>query len=188
MLFGTLLFLGAAAVSAIKCSSENSYFKQKHYTMPNGTKYYFDRLGKTRLVSNDKLVFNWGDKWVDDKYNVICDSAKINNDNKVKELIAEAKRRGKKAYQLYNKKKYKTETIEISTGRPIVTYKTPIRKTRDDFDSTTEWVNYREALKYPLMYSYRIPYEYRKYYEDTNSPSVEISKEEYEALTDYLPW
>lgn len=172
----TLIFGAVLGGSAIKCGIENEHLKQHTYTLPNGIKYYYDRTGTTRLMDGTIICYQ-GDKWVDTKYNVICD----NYAEREKKERTENKKSGNLTYFGFSKLCKQSAVFEVSTGKIIA-------KIQRSYDGTCrKWYFHDNHAE---MYSYVKP-EMRRFY-GTGHPDptdikegdegIIISTEEFEQL------
>lgn len=171
-----LFFYGALrAVCGVGKAVENHQAKQTTYTLPNGKKYYYDRVGKTRLMDGTIIVYQ-GDKWIDTNYNVICDNYAIRQ--------AHDAEKGKKSdslvYEGFSKLCEQNAVFESSTGKIIAKIERKNGECRKwyFYDLTQDW--------YP-----NVKPEMRKFYgkghpdpsyTNPNDKGVVISTEEFEKL------
>jgi hypothetical protein len=142
----TLFTLGALGVSATRAGIEDMHFREKTYTLPNGQRYWMDRLGRCRLCSNDKLIF--GDctgRWYDDKHRLICDKKAIERQNQRTQAIKE----NRLSYDCYTDRTGgHRANVEVSTGKVIARMQR--RKLKDGSYECRKWYLYDiYAIKYP---------------------------------------
>ena len=174
---GLFLYGAMRAICGIGQAVENHQKKQTTYTLPNGKQYYYDRTSKTRLMDGTLIIYQ-GDRWIDDKYNVVCD---IYAEQESREK-REKKDNSKLTYFAFSKLCNRMVVFEAATDRIIA-------KITRDFDGTCrKWYFYDNTAKlYPNITDPRIrrcmsvgypnPTDTRK-----NDNGVVISTEEFERI------
>ena len=172
----TLLF---GVGSGVKCAAEDSYWKKQVDTLPNGVRYYIDRLGKWRLIGSDEIITPFANGNVETLTGRIVYSRTQELNNAAAQAVYSKPTRYRYAVQR-NKRTKNPLTVDLNTGKAVAKVRQTIKK-----DGTVEyrkWYFYDLYTDiYPgqdLTYVIKVnPYDTRR-----NDPGVVITKEEYEAI------
>lgn len=111
----SLLFGTAALGSAVKCGIENAECKRDIQHLPDGTPYYYDRLGRRYLLNGTQIFGGGGDTVTDKNGRVIWSRTQQWN----KEAAAEVPAGPYRYCTQYNDRSVNPVTTNLDTGEMI---------------------------------------------------------------------
>lgn len=174
-----LLFGGMVAGSAVKCAAEDSYFKQRYMTFPNGVRWYIDRKGTAKLMDDTIIVCPTDDVVKDIHGNVIYSKLAEQNTYARSQATTESYQPYRYAVQ-NNPRTRNPATTDLRTGKVVARVEDYVRK-----DGTHEYRKWYLKDIYTEIYpgqdlTYVIKVNPDTY--DFDDPGVLITKEEYDAI------
>lgn len=169
-----LLFGTAALGSAVKCGIENAECKRDIQHLPDGTPYYYDRLGR-RYLLNGTQIFGTGDDVKDAKGRVIWSRTNQWNTEAANKIPA-----GQYRYcAQYCDRSINPVTTNLDTGERIAQIKRKIKDGKTECRKWRWYDIYRDI--YPgrdLTYTCKVLPNSVK----NGDPGIVISEEEFEAI------